>query len=372
MWVHFWLDFWVNMGVNVGEASENMLKTDTIQVTQELLALIAEIDEFKGAWRALGTLAPERLRALRHTATIESIGSSTRIEGGKLTDRQVERLLANLEIKKFSGRDEQEVAGYADVMETAFRAWENIPLSENHIKQLHRDLLRYSDKDERHRGEYKTLRNDVGAFDATGKMIGIVFETASPFDTPLRMHELVNWLRDARELGHIHPLLIITVFVVTFLEIHPFQDGNGRLSRVLTTLLLLQAGYAYVPYSSLESVIENSKEGYYLALRQTQGTIRTEAPDWQPWTMFFMRALQQQKRRLAEKVERERLMMASLPELAAQIVDEARGRGRVTIGDMIRATGASRNTLKEHFKRLLQQGHLIRHGSGKATWYSLP
>jgi Fic family protein len=257
-------------------------------------------------------------------------------------------------------------------METVFRAGENIPLSENHIKQLHRDLLRYSDKDERHRGEYKTLRNDVGAFDATGKMIGIVFETASPFDTPLRMHELVTWLRDARELGHIHPLLIITVFVVTFLEIHPFQDGNGRLSRVLTTLLLLQAGYAYVPYSSLESVIENSKEGYYLALRQTQVTIRTEAPDWQPWAMFFMRALQQQKRRLAEKVERERLMMASLPELAAQIVDEARGRGRVTIGDMIRVTGASRNTLKEHFKRLLQQGHLIRHGSGKATWYSLP
>jgi Fic family protein len=189
MWVHFWLDFWVNMGVNVGDASENMLKTDTIQVTQELLALIAEIDEFKGAWRALGTLAPERLRALRHTATIESIGSSTRIEGGKLTDRQVERLLANLEIKKSSGRDEQEVAGYADVMETVFRAGENIPLSENHIKQLHRDLLRYSDKDERHRGEYKTLRNDVGAFDATGKMIGIVFETATPFDTPRRMTE---------------------------------------------------------------------------------------------------------------------------------------------------------------------------------------
>ena len=234
----------MNVGVNAGDASENLLKTEPIHVTQELLALIAEIDEFTGAWRALGTLAPERLRALRHTATIESIGSSTRIEGGKLTDRQVERLLANLEIKKFSGRDEQEVAGYADVMETVFRAWQTIPLSENHIKQLHRDLLRYSDKDERHRGEYKTLRNDVGAFDATGKMIEIVFETASPFDTPRRMHELVTWLRDARELGRIHPLLIVTVFVVTFLEIHPFQDGNGRLSRVLTTLLLLQAGYA--------------------------------------------------------------------------------------------------------------------------------
>lgn len=349
-----------------------MLKTDTIEITPELLALIAEIDEFKGAWRALGTLAPERLKALRHIATIESIGSSTRIEGSKLTDREVESLLANLAIQKFSTRDEQEVVGYAGVMETIFHAWREIPITENHIKQLHRDLLRHSDKDERHRGEYKTVRNDVGAFDAAGKMIGVVFETATPFDTPQRMAELVAWLHEARELKRIHSLLIIAVFVVTFLEIHPFQDGNGRLSRVLTTLLLLQAGYAYVPYSSLESVIEGSKEAYYLALRQTQGTIRTESPNWQPWITFFLRALQQQKHSLAEKVEREKLMMAELPELAVQILDAVRQRGRITIGDMIRATGASRNTLKEHFKRLLGKGHLVRHGTGKATWYAQP
>lgn len=349
-----------------------MLKTDTIQITQELLVLIAELDEFKGAWRALGTLAPERLKALRHVATIESIGSSTRIEGSKLTDREVERLLSNLEINKFSTRDEQEVAGYAEVMEAVFQSWPDIPMTENHIKQLHRDLLRYSDRDERHRGEYKTVRNDVGAFDTTGNMIGIVFATASPFDTPQRMRELADWLKEALELGRIHPLLIVAVFVVTFLEIHPFQDGNGRLSRVLTTLLLLQAGYAYVPYSSLESVVENSKEAYYLSLRQTQGTIRTDAPNWQPWLMFFMRAMQQQKRRLADKIEREKLMMATLPELASQIIDEIRKRGRITIGEMIRATGASRNTLKEHFRRLLEQGHIVRHGTGKATWYGLP
>lgn len=348
-----------------------MLKIDTIQISLDLLSLISEIDEFKGAWRALGTLAPERLKALRHVATIESIGSSTRIEGSKLTDRDVERLLANLEIQKFSTRDEQEVAGYAQVMETVFQAWGDIPFTENHIKQLHRDLLRHSDKDERHRGEYKTLRNDVGAFDADGKMIGIVFETATPFDTPRKMQELIAWLNEARELGRIHPLLIVAVFIVVFLEIHPFQDGNGRLSRILTTLLLLQAGYAYVPYSSLESVIENSKEGYYLALRQTQGTIRSEAPNWQPWLLFFLRALQQQKRRLATKVEREKLVMATLPELAVQIIDHARQHGRVTMADMIRVTGASRNTLKEHFRRLQEQGHLVRHGMGKGSWYAL-
>jgi Fic family protein len=348
------------------------MKIDTIQITPALLALISEVDEFKGAWRALGTLAPERLVALRHIATIESIGSSTRIEGSKLNDREVERLLANLEIKKFSTRDEQEVGGYAEAIESVFHAWKDITITENHIKQLHRDLLRYSAKDERHRGEYKTLRNDVGAFDAHGKMIGVVFETATPFDTPRRMQELVDWFNQTRDTGRVHSLLIIAVFIVTFLEIHPFQDGNGRLSRILTTLLLLQAEYAYVPYSSLESVIENSKEAYYLALRQTQSTIRTDAPNWQPWIFFFMRAMQQQKRRLAEKVEREKLMMAVLPELAAQILETARQRGRITIGEMIHSTGASRNTLKEHFKKLLMQGHLARHGAGKATWYSLP
>jgi Fic family protein len=348
------------------------MNTETIHITPELLALIAEIDEFKGAWRALGTLAPERLKALRRIATIESIGSSTRIEGSQLTDREVERLLSNLEIKRFSSRDEQEVAGYAEVMETVFNAWAEIPLTENHIKQLHRDLLRYSEKDERHRGEYKSVRNDVGAFDPDGNMIGVVFETASPFDTPGRMQELVAWLKEANELKRLHPLLIVAVFVVTFLEIHPFQDGNGRLSRVLTTLLLLQAGYAYVPYSSLEGVIENSKEGYYLGLRQTQGTIRSEAPNWQPWLVFFLRALQQQKRRLAVKVEREKNALTALPELAVKILDYARDHGRVTSRDMVREAGASPNTLKATFTSLVEKGLLARHGGGRSTWYGLP
>ena len=167
-------------------------------------------------------------------------------------------------------------------------------------------------------------------------------------------------------------MLLIAIFVVVFLEIHPFQDGNGRLSRVLTTLLLLQAGYAYVPYSSLESVIENSKEGYYLALRQTQATIRGMAPDWQPWLLFFLRSLDQQKRRLAAKVEREKLIVAALPSLSLQIVDHVRQHGRATMGEIIRLTGASRNTLKEHLARLVEKRHLAKHGTGKGTWYALP
>jgi Fic family protein len=348
-----------------------MLQTSTLRITPEMLSLVAEIDEFKGAWRALGTLAPERLSALRRVATIESVGSSTRIEGSRLSDREVEQLLANLEIKAFASRDEQEVAGYADVMETVFASSAEITVTENHIKQLHRDLLRYSDKDQRHRGEYKTSSNSVAAFDAEGKQVGVVFQTASPFETPRLMTELVAWL-DQAQRGELHPLLAIGVFVVVFLAIHPFQDGNGRLSRVLTTLLLLRAGDAYVPYSSLESVIEQSKEGYYLALRRTQGTLRSETPDWQPWLTYFLRALQRQMRRLREKVERERLLLAELPELAVRILEHARQHGRITIADAVTLTGASRNTLKVHFRSLREQGLLVLHGQGRGAWYGLP
>jgi Fic family protein len=166
-----------------------------------------------------------------------------------------------------------------------------------------------------------------------------------------------------------HPLLAIAVFTVVFLEIHPFQDGNGRLSRTLTTLLLLRAGYAYVPYASLESVIENSKQGYYLALRQTQRTIRSTKPNWQPWVVYFLRALQQQKRRLEKKIERERLILRSLPELSLQILDTVKERGRVTISEIVTLTGANRNTVKKHLASLVDARHIVQQGTGKATWY---
>ena len=348
-----------------------MIQSAAIQITPEILRLVAGIDEFKGAWRAFGTLAPDRLSALLRVATIESIGSSTRIEGSRLSDRDVERLLSNLQIQKFSTRDEQEVAGYAMVMEMVFNSWQAIALTENHIKQLHRDLLVHSEKGAWHRGSYKTSTNSVVAFDENGKQLGVVFETATPFNTPRLMTELVTWFVEERESGRVHPLLLIGIWAVVFLEIHPFQDGNGRLSRVLTTLLLLQSGYAYVPYSSLESVVEQSKEAYYLALRQTQGTIRTEATNWQPWLLFFLRALAEQVKRLNRKIEREKLVLATLPELSLQIVEFAREHGRVTMGDAIRLTGGSRNTLKQHFRALVERGHLDQQGGGRGVWYRM-
>lgn len=357
---------WVNVGMFVG-----MFTTDTLTITPEVLTLIARIDEFKGAWRAFGTLAPERLQALRRVATIESIGSSTRIEGSRLTDKDVAALLSGLSTRSFKTRDEQEVAGYAEVMELVFSSWEHIPINENHIQQLHRDLLIHSEKDGYHRGAYKKTANNVSAFDADGRELGVVFATATPFDTPRLMAELVEWHRTARRDGDLHPLLCIAIFTVVFLEIHPFQDGNGRLSRVLTTLLLLQAGYAYVPYSSLESIVEQNKQGYYIALRQTQGTIRTDSPSWQPWILFFLRALASQVKRLEEKVANEKLVLAKLPDLSLRIIELVRDRGRVSIAEATDITGANRNTVKVHLRKLTEAGHLAKHGAGKAVWYVL-
>lgn len=343
----------------------------SLRVTGEILGLIAEIDEFKGAWLAVGRLAPERLSRLRHVATVESIGSSTRIEGARLSDPEVEQLLSAIEVGSFATRDEQEVAGYADTMNTVFTAWQIIDLTENHVRQLHRDLLKYSEKDERHRGSYKTLPNHVEAFGPGGTRLGVVFETAAPFDTPRLTADLLGWTRQSlARPAAMHPLLVIAVFVVAFLAIHPFQDGNGRLSRILTTLLLLRAGYAHVPYCSLESVIERSRDAYYLALRRTQGTLRSGEPDWNPWLSYFLTALQRQKRHLQEKLAREHLMLGDLPELSQRILQIARDHGRVTIRAAAGATGASRNTIKDHVRSLNRSGHLTRHGAGRGTWYA--
>ncbi len=348
-----------------------MIKIDSLIITQEMLSLIAEIDEFKGAWRALGKLAPERLRQLRKIATIESIGSSTRIEGAKLSDREVEMLLGGLEAQSFDSRDEQEVAGYAEVMETVFDSPDAIPISENHIKQLHAMLLKYSKKDARHRGEYKKLPNNVEAFDEAGKSVGVVFETASPFDTPLRMEELISWVNSAVEAKSLHPLIINGIFGVVFLAIHPFQDGNGRLSRILTTLLLLKSGYGYVPYCSLESIIEQNKEAYYLALRRTQGTLKKKAPEWTPWLSFFLQCLQKQKTRLETKVEREKIMNSTMPELSIAIIELASEHGQISVADIIRVTQAPRATIKKRLTELVQAGHLKRGGKGRSTWYAI-
>jgi Fic family protein len=340
---------------------------DSIPISAEMLRLVSEIDEFKGHWRTWQSLTPDRLQGLRHVATIESIGSSTRIEGSRLSDREVEALLSRLETQSFATRDEQEVAGYAFVMEQVFAHASEIPLTANMLKQLHRDLLQYCTKDERHRGEWKSLPNHVAAFDADGCELGIVFETSSPFDTPAHMDALLDWHRRAEADTGLHPLLRIGIFTVIFLAVHPFQDGNGRLSRILTTLLMLRAGYGHVPYSSLESIVEQNKEAYYLALRRTQTTWRDGSADWPAWLMFFLRSIRQQITRLQQRLDASR---PQLSPLARQLASLFETHETLTNAQATALTGANRSTLKAKFAELINARLIEAHGKGRGAYYA--
>ena len=343
-----------------------MLENINIKINNQMLSIISEIDEFKGSWKLLGKMAPDKLRALKKVATIESVGSSNRIEGNKLSDKQVEELLSRIKKHSLANRDEEEVAGYAKLADTIFEDWEVIPLSENYIKQLHKILL------EKHKGEYKKVSNAVAAYDSEGKELGVVFETATPFETPLKMQELVDWTNKNLSDRYYHSLIVIGIFVVNFLAIHPFQDGNGRLSRALTNLLLLKSGYVYVPYSSTESIIEDNKEGYYRALRQTQTTLSKE-PNYEPWLMFFLKTLQKQKIRLEYKIEHANTSVQAnldLPEISAKIMGVFESKDRATISELAELTDTNINTIKKHLANLVENNYLVKHGKTRGAWYT--
>ncbi len=358
-------------------------RTTPIPLNPEILNLVAELDGFRAKWTVTQILAPDRLAALRRVATIESIGSSTRIEGAKLTNSEIEALLRGVKTYSFRSRDEQEVAGYGEVMEMIFSSYRDIPLTENHIKQLHSVLLKYSTKDDRHRGDYKKFPNHVAAYGPDGENLGIIFQTASPFDTPRLMKELIEWTTLQLDRKELHALLIIAIFVVVFLQIHPFQDGNGRLSRALTTLLLMQQGYSYVPYSSMERVIEEHKDAYYLALRRGQGELEKTAPATSPsaasetwsggmkdWIVFFLRSMQRQKASLETKLANE-LLLTRLPRLSQQLIELIKGRGPTSVAEAVTATGANRNTVKAHFRTLVAEGQLVSDGAGRGVRYRM-
>jgi Fic family protein len=307
-------------------------------------------------------------------ATIESIGSSTRIEGVKLTNSEVEALLRGVKTYSFKSRDEQEVVGYAELMEMIFSSHKEILLTENFIKQLHNVLLKYSTKDDRHRGEYKKFANNVEAFGPDGKSKGIIFQIATPFETPVFMKDLVDWTNTQMARKELHPLLVVAVFVVVFLHIHPFQDGNGRLSRALTTLLLLKLGYSYVPFSSFERVIEENKEAYYLALRRGQAELEKSDVGAKSglfdWFLFFLKSMERQKIALEAKMKDE-LLMAKHPPLSLHIIEFIKNHGPSSIGEAVAATGANRNTVKLHLKNLVADCYLDKTGAGRGMRYRM-
>lgn len=333
-----------------------------------LVRRLAEVDEFKGRWQALRNLAPERLTSLQRIATVESVASSTRIEGVTLSDDEVHALLRGVTVQSLQTRDEQDVAGYAAVMERIFQSWHVLELTENHILQLHSVLLERSTADAAHRGAYKTRPNSIEAVAADGRSLGVLLATTSPLDTPREMEALVGETRAALLANEHHPILVIAAFVARFLAIHPFQDGNGRLSRALTTLLLLRSGYLYVPYASLERVVEHNKDAYYERLRRAQMTSRDAEPDLAAWLAFFVDCLVEQKNVLLQRLDRERLLDPMAP-LSAAILALAFERGRVTVRDVVASAGANRNTVKLHIKQLEAAGHLVQRGRGRGTWY---
>jgi len=340
----------------------------SVQITPKILKLIAEIDEFKGSWSALGQLAPDKLMSLKKVATIESVASSTRIEGVKLSDSEVRALLSGLDVNSFKSRDEEEVGGYAEVMNLIFESSSELIPNENIIKQLHQELLKFSSKDIRHRGEYKKLNNHVEAFAPDGKSLGIIFQTSPPLETPYKMESLSDWLSNSTSEPEIHILITIAIFTVSFLAIHPFQDGNGRLSRALTSLLLLRAGYDYTPYSSLERVIEENKDLYYLKLREAQTEDGDSANGLISWITFFLECLVKQKDSLKRKVEKENILK-SLPKLSEQILIHLKEHEKLSISDIVKLTGANRNTVKSHVFNLVENNEVRKGGQGKGTYY---
>ncbi len=344
-----------------------------IKITPEMLTKIADIDYFNGIWRGgFSNIGREQLKVMKRIATIESVGSSNRIEGNKMSDNEVEALFSAIDKKSFKSRDEEEVAGYADLINTIFDNYRDIPLSENYIKQLHQILLRYSSKDERHRGDYKKDSNRVAAFDADGHEIGSIFETATPFDTPRLMRELVEWTNDNFEDGYLHPIMVIGVFIVHFLAIHPFTDGNGRMSRALTAMLMLQHGYSYMPYASMESVVEASKEGYYRALRGTQKSIWSDKVDYEPWLSFFITSLQKQKRLLEEKIKQVQAQEGEkLSATAKAILELFSEQAEWSVANIADTLDKNIETVKKAVQSLLKKGYLVKHGTTKAVYYTL-
>ena len=338
-------------------------------MTPRIVKFIAEIDEFKGYWKGIESLPPPVLASMRTFATIESIGSSTRIEGAKLRNREVAALLQGLDVRSFRSRDEQEVAGYAKGMQLIHDCYDEIELSENNIKYLHKVVMQFSEKDNWHLGKYKKHPNHVGAFDSEGNQIGVIFETATPLDTPRRMELLVVKTRERFQDVDIHPLMTIADFIVRFLAIHPFQDGNGRLSRILTNLLLLRNGYTFTQYSSHERIVEANKNQYYLALRESQKNLKSLDEYSLIWMEFFLELLKKQKDDLKARIERKKKSQR-LPELSEKIHNLAKDHGRITVAFISEELDANRNTVKKHLQNLVKTGRIVKQGKGRGSYYS--
>jgi Fic family protein len=337
-------------------------------IPQEIWLKITRIEVMKGKWEGNTKLSPQILGRLKRSVLITSTGASTRIEGSKLSDEDIEKMLRGISIQKFNDRDKQEVQGYYELLENVFGSWKTLSFNENLIKHFHQELLKYVEKDTFHRGEYKKQENAVEMINSAGESVGILFETTKAYLTPKEMNELVDWTRAALEEKEFHPLLILGNFLVEFLNIHPFQDGNGRLSRILTNLLLLKEGYGFMPYTSHEKLVEDNKPEYYLALRKSQKKIKTDQPDITDWLHFFLDVLLKQSQVAIDLLTQENIETVLSPKQLLvwnylETVDES------TPMEMSKQTRVSRPTINQVLNKLLLLKKIERIGQGSTTRY---
>src|SRR3989338_7860202 len=337
-------------------------------IPSEIWSKIAQIDELKGQWVAGARLSPQVLGRLKRSVLITSTGASTRIEGAKLSDEDVEKLMRGIDIQKFTDRDKQEVKGYYELLENIFDSWKNLRFNESAIKHFHKELLKYVKKDEPHRGEYKKIENKVEMIDAAGNSVGTLFDPTPAYLTSKETQELVDWTQEALMEKKYHPLLVAGNVLVEFLQIHPFQDGNGRLSRVLTNLILLKEGYLYMPYVSHEKLVEDNKPEYYLALRQSQKTFKTDKGTIVPWLDFFLTIFLKQSRMAVELLSKENIeKLLSKKQLSVwQYLQEA---DEATPGDIAKRAKVARPTVSQALDKLLRLKKVERIGLGRGTRY---
>jgi len=349
-------------------ATNKRLNQRIENVPAEIWSRISQIDELKGQWIAGAQLSPQVLGRLKRSVLVTSTGASTRIEGARLSDEDVEKLMRGIDIQKFTDRDKQEVKGYFELLENVFDAWKSIKFSENAIKHFHKELLKYAKKDELHRGDYKKGENKVHMIDSAGNSIGVLFDTTPAYLTPKEMQELVEWTQEAIEEKKYHPLLIIGNFLVEFLQIHPFQDGNGRVSRILTNLLLLKQGYLYMPYISHEKLVEDNKPDYYLALRKSQKTLKTEKEDIASWLDFFLTIFLKQSRMAIDLLSKENIeKLLSVKQLA--VWEYLQKAEESTTGEIVAGTKIARPTAKQALDKLLRLKKIERIGLGRSARY---
>lgn len=338
-------------------------------VVEEVYSAISEIDVVKQSWHLTGKLLPQTIERLTRSVIITSTGASNRIEGNKLSDIEVESLYKNLRIKKFKTRDEQEIAGYIECLEVVFANYQGMPLRESLVLQLHDEMLNHSDKDSRHKGKYKFGSNRVEAKDHSGKVVGIIFDSTPPHLVKKEMQELIDWYNWAITTKAKHPLILIANFIFEYLAIHPFQDGNGRTSRLLTNLLLLQNGYAFTQVVSHERIIEANKVDYYLALNKTQSTWKTDKENIAPWLLYFLDIMKKQSSQAMKIIEGDNIeYLLSEKQLALWrwIVDYDNEFSRK---DAVKALSFPERTVESIIRKLVDLKRIERIGEGRATRY---